>query len=386
MSVGPIRIAFCHYTSDVFGGSDRALFDLVTHLDPTRFTPFLLLKTGDPLAEEYRARGFEVAQLPFVSPRNTREWRKHAAFFGWYGPHTVRAARQFRRWDVDLVHVNTANNLQGPVAAKLAGKPLVWHVREWLPDSRVGAAMRGLVARLATRAIAISNAVAGSLGGCGGRLQTVFDGIDLGAYLAATRAPEVRREWDIAEDAPVVACVGRLEPWKGQHVLVEAVPAMLARCPEMRVLIVGGAAANKPEYDVALKRRCGELGVAHAVHFTGIRRDIPRILAAADVLALPSVSPEPFGLTVIEAMASGCPVVATNRGGPLDSVEDGATGLLVPPDDAAALGDAICDIVRDRERAGAMGERGRARAVEKFSIDRLVAEMSRVFEAVCVGR
>jgi len=382
-AIQPSRIAFCHYTSDVSGGSDRALYDLVAHLDRARFAPLMLLKTGDPMAESYRALGVEVASLPFVSPRRALEWRKLAAFFACFWPHTLRAALQFRRWKADAVHVNTSNNLQGAFAARIARKPLVWHVREMVPDSRAGALMRAMVPLLATRAVAISRAVAEVLAPCGPRLRTVFDGIDLSPYLAENAPGGLRAELGIAPEAPVVTCIGRLEPWKGQDVLVAAAARMLERRGDLHVLIVGGAAVNKPEYAEMLQRHCRELEIDHAVHFTGIRNDIPRVLADLDVLVLPSVTPEPFGLTVIEAMAAARPVVATAAGGPLDTVVDGETGRLVKPGDPASLADAVLEIIADPAAAARMGAAGRIRAIEHFSIERLVTDMSAVFDEVC---
>jgi len=379
-----MRVAFCHYTSDVCGGSDRALVDLVTHLDRERFTPFMLLKTGDPMASAYRDLGIEVSELPFVSPRRALEWRKLAAFFGWFWPHVFQSVLQFRRWKVDLVHVNTSNNLQGAVAARLARRPLVWHVRELVPDSRAGALMRAMVPLLATRAVAISNAVAASLSACGPRLRTVFDGLDLSAYIASPPRGALRAEFNIPPAAPVVVCIGRLEPWKGQDILIEAVPRMLAQRSDLRVLVVGGAAVNKPAFEKSLHARCRELAIEHAVTFTGIRQDVPELLAGADLLVLPSVSPEPFGLTVVEAMASARPVVATAAGGPLDTVEQGVTGLLVPANDPVSLAAAVLEIISDPRKAAPMGEAGRTRALERFSIERLVSEMSAVFDELCL--
>ncbi len=380
MTACPLRIAFCHYTSDICGGSDRALYDLVSHLDRARYQPFMLLKTGDPMIAEYRALEVDVAELPFVSPRRALEWRKLAAFFGWFWPHTLRAAIQFRRWRVNAVHVNTSNNLQGAIAARLAGKPLVWHVRELVPDSRAGAMMRGMVPRLATRAVAISNAVAEGLAGCGPRLRRVFDGLDLSAYLDSAPRGVIREELQLGTETPLILCVGRLEPWKGQDVLIEAVPALLVERGDARVVIVGGAAVNKPEFEQRIRARCEELAISHAVTFTGIRHDVPAFMADADVLVLPSVSPEPFGLTVIEAMASACPVVATAAGGPLDTVVDGETGRLVKPGDSALLAEAILEIIEDRPRAIHMGQAGRLRACERFTIERLVSDMSAIFD------
>jgi len=143
---------------------------------------------------------------------------------------------------------------------------------------------------------------------------------------------------------------------------------------------VGAPAANKPEYERRLRARCMELGIEDNVLFTGIRRDIPDILAASSVLVLPSVTPEPFGLTVVEAMAAGCPVVATAAGGPLESVLDGETGWLVPPNDSEAIAERVCRVLEHPRDAEEMGRRGRERARKYFAVERYAHEMAALLE------
>lgn len=376
----PVRAVFCHYTADVCGGSDRSLFDIVTHLPRDRFTPAMILKTGDPLAPEYRARGIEVVELSLVSPRRALEWAKLGRYSLSYGPSVLRVAGVIRRLDADVVHVNTLYNLVGPVAARLAGRPLVWHVREMVEGSRAVAAMLWMVRRLAARAVAISSAVAGTLAGCGDRLRLIPNGIDLSEYEALPAPEAAKAALGIAPESPVVVAIGRLEPWKGQHVLVEAAPAIVARHPGVRILFVGGPAVNKPDYEPGLRARCRELSLNDHVVFTGVRGDVPAILAASDVLALPTATPEPFGRTVVEAMAAGRPVVATAAGGPLDTVVDGETGYLVPPNDPAALAGRINALLDDPPRARTMGAHGRQRAHALYSLDRLARDMAALLE------
>lgn len=367
MAQVPVRIVFCHYTSDVGGGSDRSLYDLVTHLDRSQFSPFMILRTGDPLSAAYREAGCTVAELPFVPPRKALDIRKLAAFLVAYLPHVLLTARLLRRWRIEVVHVNTINNLQCPVAARLAGCILVWHVRELAGDGAIVSAMRGLVARLAHRAVANSKAVASSLAACGNRVCTIYNGIDLSEY----PEPDCTTPRE-----PHIVCVGRLEPWKGQHVLVEALPAVFAAHPEARATFAGGPAVNKADYLPALMARCAALGIGDRVCFSGPRGDIPALLRDAALLVLPSVDPEPFGRTLVEAMAAGCPPVATAAGGPLEIIEDGVNGMLVAPGDSAALARAVTELLSDPERARAMGRAGRARAVDCFSLNRMVDEMS----------
>ena len=380
-----VRIVFCHYSSDVGGGSDRCLFDLVTHLSSERFQSTLVLKTGDPMADLYRSAGLEVVEMDFFRPQRALVFRKLFRFFMCYWTSVFKLVRILRKIDPDIVHVNTLHNLQAPVAVAIAGRPLVWHVRE-LGNGRIDRILRALARLLATRVVAMSTAVAESLASCGDRVRIVFDGIDLREYENLEGSAEIRSEWGVGPDEALVTTVGRLEPWKGQAVLVEAIPAILEKHPNAHIAIVGAAAVNKPEYEVALKSRCRELQIFENVVFTGIRGDVPQILAASDVLVLPTKTAEPYGRTVIEAMAAGCPVVATARGGPLDTVSEGQTGLLVPPDDAEAMADKINMLLSDRDAARRMGEQGRRRARAHFSLERSVLEMAVLFEEVMQER
>ncbi len=377
-----IRVAFCHFTADVGGGSDRSLFDLATHLPRERFLPSMILKIGDPMAAKYREAGVHVIELPLIPPRKAFEPAKLARFFLAYWPSVWRIARAVSKLHADVVHVNTLYNLQGPVAARLAGRPLVWHVREIASDSRAARMMVRLASILATRAVAISGTVAETLAVCGDRRRVVFNGIDLSEYKALPDARGLREELGVPPGAPLVSCVGRLEPWKGQHVLVEAAPAILKAHPDARIAIVGRPAVNKPDYGPALQQRCREMGIEGSVIFTGPRSDVPVLLAASDVLVLPTATAEPFGRTVVEAMAAGCPVVATAAGGPLDTVVDSETGWLVPTEDPGALAEKVIDLLSEPERAREMGKRGRARAYERFDLTRVVTDMAALFEEV----
>lgn len=386
MTEAPIRVAFCHYTADVCGGSDRSLFDLVSHLPRDRFEPAVILKNGDPMAEEYREAGIEVVQTPMVPPRRALEPKKLLLFFAMYWPTVFRITSAIKKFRADIVHVNTSYNVQGPVAAWLARKPLVWHVREIGEGRLIDNILHWLPRILAARTVAISSAVAETLTNCGPRLRTIVNGIDLSEYENRPDPAELRRELGITQEQPLVVTIGRLETWKGQHVFIEAIPEILREYPNARFAIVGGPAVNKPEYEANLKSRCRELGIEQSVLFTGIRKDVPRILAASDVLVLPTATAEPFGRTVVEAMAAECPVVATAAGGPLDIVVDGETGWLIPTNNAEAIAEKVNHLLSHPEVAAQMGVKGRRRAFEEFSLDRLTSEMASLFEEVARGR
>lgn len=175
-----------------------------------------------------------------------------------------------------------------------------------------------------------------------------------------------RRELGIGADDLVAVMVGRLHEGKGLERAIEAVPVILARLPGFRLLLVGSGPLEE-----TLMSRAQSVGAAGAVVFTGRRTDVPALLAAADLCVLASES-ETAGLSVLEAMAAGLPVVASDVGGVPEAVEDGVTGLLIRPGDSGGIVEGVLSVLGRPDRGAAMGQAGRKRARDRFSTERLV--------------
>jgi glycosyltransferase involved in cell wall biosynthesis len=190
----------------------------------------------------------------------------------------------------------------------------------------------------------------------------------------------VRRSLGAGEEHVLVGQIGDVIPRKGLLYLVRALPAILAEAPNVRLLVVGDV-KNSADYMAQIKREARELGVADAIHWAGHRRDIPDLLAAIDVAVLASLE-ESLGLSLLEAMAAGRPVVASRVGGIPDVVADGETGILVPPESPPALGDAVkrlaCDAVLRRQ----LGQAGRQRVATQFSTAAITDQIEGVYAQV----
>jgi glycosyltransferase involved in cell wall biosynthesis len=190
------------------------------------------------------------------------------------------------------------------------------------------------------------------------------------------RGPEIReskrRELGLPLGAFLAITVGRLAPQKGYPVLLEAVTPVLAEMPAAHFLIVGSG-----EQETALQERARDRGLGQAVRFLGLRPDVEDLLAAADLFVSSSLW-EGLPTVILESMAARLPVVATDVSGTRDIVEDGVTGLLVPPRDPGALAEAILDMSRDRARAERMAERARQR-VSAFSIANVAQQHMKVY-------
>jgi hypothetical protein len=157
----------------------------------------------------------------------------------------------------------------------------------------------------------------------------VYDGLEMADSLYPYDVAEVRAELGLSSDDFVVGNVGRLVAWKGQDVFIHALAEIAHKVPNLKALIVGRPDRGKESYLDELKTLATACGLAQRVVFTGFRLDVPRLLAAMDVVVHSSSSPEPFGLVVIEGMAAGKPVVATRAGGPLDSLRVPSPSVLL---------------------------------------------------------
>jgi glycosyltransferase involved in cell wall biosynthesis len=221
-------------------------------------------------------------------------------------------------------------------------RPHVWHAREIVMQS--GAALRlerWLTRHFAATVIAVSAAVAAQLDGAPVVIE--YDEPDHDDFHPG-RAGSFRARLGIADDVPLVGAAGRIDTWKGLDVLLDAVPALQAARPDLEVVIAGGVVRGKEDFARRLADRAAGLA---GVHWLGERGDMAELIADLDVLVLPSTTAEPFGLAVVEALASGVPVVATAAGGPLEilGVSPDGAGQLVPPGDASRLAAATLELL-----------------------------------------
>ena len=219
--------------------------------------------------------------------------------------------------------------------------------------------------------------------------KIIHNGVNLSDYMQSYDALQVRKEFDCMPDQMLVGLVARLDWWKGHEFFLEAMAEVASKNHNIKGLIIGGLAELNYDRSIRYLDRLHvmvkSLGLEEKIIFTGHRSDVPRLLAALDVVVHASSTPEPFGLTVIEGMAAGKPVVATAAGGVLDIIEDGVNGLLVPCKDSKAMAMAILQILSDRDKAEQMGLAARRRVTEKFTVKQQVTAVQKLYDSILRG-
>ncbi len=380
-----IRVLFVSPTGEI-GGAEVALLRLLRHLDRTRFAPVVVCLSPGPLLDRLRELGVECTRVPAGRFRHLH--RTAAA--------TLQIARLARQHRSDVIFGNgTKGHLYGALAARLVRRPTLWWLCDMLPsDSGRPLSLNWLATRLRAEMIAAHSRAtleaARRYYATLAPMCVVYPGLDIEALDEEAQQlggpVAVRRELNVG-NAALIGIAGRLTRWKGQHVFLEAAARIACEQPEARFLIIGDALLGiDTDYPELLRQQACRLGLGDRVVFTGFRADVPRLLAAMDVVVHASVLPEPFGVVVSEAMALGRPVIATALGGVPEVIEDGVNGILVPPGDPDALASTVLELLSDRERAQQMGLAARQRVQERFTAQQMAAQMQELLASLAARR
>jgi glycosyltransferase involved in cell wall biosynthesis len=395
----PIRVLFLDHTAELSGG-EIALADIIRHLDRTRVEPVVLLGSQGPLIE--RLTGYAPVHVIPMDASVVHVRKDALGFRSLLQFPAMRASLSFlghvRRFideqAIDLLHTNSLKaSVIGGIAGRLQSRKVIWHIRDRIADDylprNVVRVMRQLARILPHYVVANSAATLSTLQLKAKPSGVIYSGVDLSRFSLAPLPASSNSEEGSANpklaNPKIVGLVGRICPWKGQHVFLAAAAQVHARWPGTRFRIIGAALFREHDYEVSLRRMVQEHGLEEVVEFVGFQDDIAAAIQSLDILVHASTVGEPFGQVIVQGMACGKPVIATNGGGVPEIVVDGQTGVLVPMNDASAMAEAICVLLADEQRARQMGAWGHQRVVERFTIQQSVIDLTKIYEELVDG-
>ncbi len=346
---------------------------MLSLLNKDRFTPFVGCLGDSPFAAEVVKTEASIVPLSLPAAHNKTDKVKRFTVSDLLEDLrqlqvVLQLHRVVKQHAIDLIHANSLSvALLGGIVARIHRIPILMHKRY---ATSYGILDR-LCERLLHRVILVSEATRWDFASVA-KQTLIYNGVDLDAFQASPKEVETLRT-ELVGDAPdlsiLAGVVTRITPEKGIHFLVRAMAELKGKIP-VKLLIVGGPYFQKDvDYMETLKQEVSNLGVEDSVIFTGFLSDTRVVTSLLDIVLVPSIIPEACPRTIIEAMAVGKPVIATPLGGSKELVTP-ETGLLVPPEDAPAIAEAVATLTADRERLQTMGKAARTRAVQLFSCEK----------------
>ncbi len=372
-----MRVAIAHPSPDLYG-SDRQLLESVSALTGRGDDVTVLLPRGGPLAALLDERGANVrtADFPVLRKALLRPTRLPGLLWA-NATATVRAARWLRRERPDALYVNTVTIPLWQLAGRLARVPVLVHVHEAEDGGRVVATALMLPLLLAravvTNSQAAADVVVGAVPRLSSRTRVVYNGVPGPPAEPSDEQHGAAAPWRLA-------VVGRLSPRKGSDIALEAVALLAAHGRDVRLTVAGTVFDGYEWYEDQLRSRAAEPDLAGRVTFAGYVHPTWELLADSDVVLVPS-RVEPFGNTAVEAMLARRALVASRTQGLVEVVRDGETGVLVEPDDARALADAIARLLDDDALRARLARQGEADAHARFSVGRYAEKIAAAVDA-----
>ena len=349
-------------------GGQKSLFYLVTNLDKTAFHPYVILPSDEDFSRQLQKCKIAVFIQYFPSLTVYNFFSSFKAL--------CRLLKIIDAYKISIIHTDgPRNTFYAGIAARIKRIPLIFHVRSSDHDT-----YDRLLYALSTKIILVANSLRSRFEWVtsNDKFITIYNGVDLAEFQIHTEPKNVRKGYGIDRNCLLIACIARIETSKGQRFLIEAMKEVLNQVNNIHLLIVGEI-FDDTYFDI-----CSELveksGMKNHITFTGYKECVSEILADIDLFILPSISGEAFSRAVIEAMAMGKPVIATDVGGSAEAVENGISGLIVPPADPVALANAIMKLANDDTLRQQMGDAARKRAEQMFSIEQNARRTEQIYD------
>jgi glycosyltransferase involved in cell wall biosynthesis len=300
---------------------------------------------------------------------------------------TIKLTFIIHKEQADIIHSNTLSVLCGAFAASFCRKLHIWQVHEFIQRPRIfWILMSWLVPRMSTRVIVVSKSLMDHLRPkppYSARYRVIYNGVDVIRFSNdAHSRTRVRQEWGIAPNEVLVGMLGRISTNKGQHLFIDAAAKVAITRPQARFVIVGDVFPGFEHLLVDLKKVASNCGLDRVLIWSNFRADASAVMQAIDIYVMPSVIPEGLGLVVLEAMASGKPVIAYARGGYMEAIEPGVSGILVEPDNYEKMATAINLLIDSPDERLRIGNAARDRVVSAFNMNSMISQWLDLYDSL----
>jgi glycosyltransferase involved in cell wall biosynthesis len=386
------NILYITSSHSLYGGAELLLFELLRQIDRSAFNPVVVVPKWGELADRLATLDISTYELNLGIPESRKAMMSLGNIFRFTRdifPVALRIKQIIRSENIDCVHTNTSVIFSGFLAAYLSNIPHVWHVREMLVPSMLMRMILGTIITMGSKkVICISNPVRAYLQPISynlkKRITVIHDGIDINYFRSLSKTVPgtlINEILTPTGHAKVVCSIGRINPWKGQDILINASSIIHREISDIKFILIGGAISEYSGYEQQLKELASNLGVKDHIVFMGWqpRNVISAILQQVDLYVLPTSTSEGLGQVLLEASAWAKPLVATDVGGPRDIILDGENGYIVPPRNPLKMAEAILRVLLDPKKSNQMGQASFNRLVTNFGIDNYVNSIQQLY-------
>lgn len=376
-----INILFLHAGAEMYG-ADKVMLDLIRNLDKSKFSAYVILPCKGVLVEAMKKEGINVEVIPYPIMR-----RKYFNFKGiiQYGfgllKYSKRISQIARGKHIDLIHTNTAATLEGCFVSKKLHIPLLWSIHEIIIKPKIMFKITSkLISKYASITVTDSKAVKKHLMASGyfkdENIHVIYNGVDSGRFSPENDCSYLYNEWNIPKTARVIGMIGRVNSWKGQGDFLKAANMIMKKYSDVYTVFVGSAFAGEEWREKELADEISCSPYKDRIINRGYRNDSEGIYKLYDVFILPSINPDPLPTVVLEAMATGKPVVGYRHGGVCEMVKDGYNGYCADVRNPKELAEKVMVILDDESLREQMGHNSRKRLLEEFSIESYIKNYS----------
>lgn len=368
------NILFIHSSADLYG-SDRTLLNIVKYIDKNKYNLFILLPTSGPLVNELnKLANIKIIIFDFAVLRRKdlnivgvikflNRLKKSYKFLGKF----------VEKEKIDIVYTNTSVIFCGAIIAKRKHIKSIWHVREIIKNKYENMFISFLLNKCSDVVVVNSKATGDSLKVPTKKIRVVYNSVEsINSYFPLKHSGK----------EIVVGMAGRINRWKGQKLFVDVAYIIHKKYPNVIFKIAGDTCLGEEFLRKDLENYIKNKNLSNVVSLIGYVKDMNEFYSSLDIFVLPSIQPEPFGLVITEAMEYGIPVVATNHGGPVEIIEHNKSGYLVDYKEPYDMANAIIKLILNKKKRQEMGDNGRIRKKDLFSMDSMINSIENILDEV----
>lgn len=379
-----VNILYLHAGAEMYG-ADKVLLDLIKKLDRTKFNPIVVLPCDGVLVDALRKEGVETEVVPY--PILRRKYFNLKGLMNYvisYARYSKKILKLVKDKNINLLHINTTAVLEGIYLKKKLKVPMIWHVHEILVNPKiVYQFISFVIGRYADVIVVVSNAVGQHLINSNRvsskQVKIIYNGVDNDVFNPTNGTAYLRQELHIPQGAFIVGMIGRVNAWKGQEDFLAAVEPLLVKHENVYAVMVGGVFEGEEWRMEKLKEKVAASSFKDRIVIQNFRKDSANVHSLLDIFVLPSTNPDPLPTVVLEAMASGKPIIGYKHGGVCEMVVNGQTGLLAEVRKPSDLSSKIELLINDKEKLLDMGIAAEKRQKEKFSLKSYIDNFSKLY-------